>query len=147
MRKINRTLSRELAMELIYREKINPSGHDLVTILQDHLEMRDFDQPETDVTYIRNVITLVSEHETEINQAIDENLESWTIDRLSKVNLSILEVASAEILYMDDIPSKVSINEALNLTKKFSDEKDKGFINKVLDNIAKKVFKGNLEEQ
>ena len=72
-----------------------------------------------------------------INNAISSKLKKWSIDRLSKVDLSILQLAVFEILYIDDIPSKVSVNEAVNLAKKYGENNSPSFINGVLGSILK----------
>ena len=73
--------------------------------------------------------------------AIDEKLNAastkWKTARMSKVDLSILRLAAAEIIYMDDIPDAVAINEAVSMAKKFSAEESGSFINGILGNIAK----------
>lgn len=59
-------------------------------------------------------------------------MKDWTMERISKVNLSILRLAMCEILFMEDIPFQVSINEAVELAKKFGDDDSPSFINGVL---------------
>ena len=70
-----------------------------------------------DVEYIKTILTKVEENKEVIDEKIEKSLNKWTIDRISKVNLTILRIALAEMLYFDDIPEKVSINEAIELTK------------------------------
>lgn len=80
----------------------------------------------------------VIEHRDVIDAKISANLKSgWKISRISKVSLALLRVAVYEILYMDDIPVSVSINEAVELSKKYTGEDDTAFINGVLGAIAK----------
>ena len=73
----------------------------------------------------------------EIDEIIKNSLINWTIDRVSKVNLTIVRLAIAEMLYINDVPEVVAINEAIELTKKYSDDKSSSFINGVLDKILK----------
>ena len=70
---------------------------------------------------------------------ISANSSGWKISRLSVVTASILRLATYEMLYCADIPVNVSMNEAIELAKKFDDEKARGFVNGVLNAIAKKV--------
>jgi len=86
----------------------------------------------SDVDYFTNVTTLCFENLDSIDTKISVSLKGWTIDRISKVDLSILRLAICEIDYIDDIPYQVSINEAIELAKKFSDDDAPAFINGVL---------------
>ena len=80
----------------------------------------------------------VKEHEGEIDEKISANLkQGWKVSRISKVSLAILRLAVYEMLYLDDIPVSVSINEAVELSKKYTMEDDSSFINGVLGAIAK----------
>lgn len=77
-------------------------------------------------------------------EAIDESIKSlislsWDMSRIAKVDLSILRVAVTEIVHMEDIPYKVSINEAINLAKDYGDESSYKFINGILGNLMKKI--------
>ena len=94
------------------------------------------DKPTTDdKKYITDVVTSCFEHIDEIDNAISPNLKNWKIDRLSKVDLSILRLAATEIMFIDSIPGKVSANEAVNVAKKYGDDNSPSFINGVLANL------------
>lgn len=71
----------------------------------------------------------------EIDSIITRHLKDWSIERLPAIDRSILRIAIAEILYRKEIPLSVSINEAVELAKKFSDEKSAKFINGLLGNL------------
>lgn len=90
--------------------------------------------------YIETIVTGVSEKEQEIIEKIEPTLKDWTISRISKVNLAILKLAVFEILFMDDIPGKVSASEAVLLAKKYAGKDDASFVNGVLGTII-----GNIE--
>ena len=80
----------------------------------------------------------VKEHSEELDDRIGANLkQGWKISRISRVSLAILRLALYEMLYLDEIPVSVSINEAVELSKKYSVEDDTSFINGVLGSIAK----------
>ena len=70
---------------------------------------------------------------------IADNLDRWTIDRIGRTDLAILRTAVAEMMYIDSIPRGVSINEAVDLAKKYGDERSYAFINSVLSKIDKKL--------
>lgn len=82
----------------------------------------------------------VVEHQDEIDNRISSHLKAgWKISRISKVSLAIMRVAVYEMLYLDDIPVSVSINEAVELSKKYSLPDDTSFINGVLGAVAKEL--------
>jgi len=82
----------------------------------------------------------VREHQEEIDRYISDNLKSgWKISRISKVSLALLRLAVYEMLYRDDVPVSVSINEAVKLSKKYTVKDDSSFINGVLGAVAKSL--------
>lgn len=86
--------------------------------------------------YFRVMFRLIRDHLTEIDECINRNSRQWKTVRMPKVDLSILRIAAAEILYVEDIPVSIAANEAVNMAKKYSTEKSAKFINGVLAGIA-----------
>ena len=78
-----------------------------------------------------------------IDKKIAENLKGWTLERLSKIDLAILRLACYEIIFLEDIPKNVSINEGIELAKKYSDDESRKFINGLLDSISQDINKEN----
>ena len=76
-------------------------------------------------------LAAVQDHHEEIDAVISKNLDKWSIERIAKTDLAILRTAVAEMLYVDSIPESVSINEAVNLAKKYGDDRSYAFINSV----------------
>ena len=74
-----------------------------------------------------------------IDNVITENAKGWTIARLPKVSLAVLRLAIGEMLYMDEVPAGVSVNEAVELTKKYGTAEDAAYINGVLGSVAKSL--------
>lgn len=89
-----------------------------------------------DVSYVKEVYFGVAAHYDEISQKIEKNIENFSFDRLFKVDFALLLLAIYEIEYVETIPFKVSIDEALTLAKKYSTEKSVGYINGVLSKFA-----------
>jgi len=88
--------------------------------------------------YISEVVTAAYTNKDEIDSKISENLsENWSITRLSKMCLAVLRLAVSEMLYVEDVPNSVSINEAVELAKLFGDENEPAFINGLLGKLAK----------
>lgn len=77
------------------------------------------------------------QHEAEIDAQIEKNIRGWKMARLSKVSLSLLRLAIYEILFEQEIPVSVSINEAVDLAKKYGTAEDAPFVNGVLGSVAK----------
>ncbi len=81
--------------------------------------------------------------------SIDERLsalsQKWSLNRLSRVTLTVLRLAASEILYFDDIPVSVSINEAVELAKKYATTEDASFINGVLGSLARELTRSAEE--
>ncbi len=86
-------------------------------------------------SYVRRVLTAVSDHRAEIDQRIDHASHGWRLSRLAKTDLAVLRLATAEILYMEDIPKRVAINEAVDLAKRYGTEQSPQFVNAVLGKI------------
>ena len=80
-------------------------------------------------------LTAIRDHIEEIDNAIKSNLDNWKFDRIAKTDLAILRNAVAEIMFNDELPNGISINEAVNMTKKYGDEKAYAFVNSVLSKI------------
>ncbi|MGE5627491.1 MAG: transcription antitermination factor NusB [Solirubrobacterales bacterium] len=140
---MNRRKSRELAMKLLYQMSINKEDYDSVMLnLKESIECdlkseEDIDLKEIDMEYIARIIKGVQENMETIDSEIEKYLVNWKLNRLSKVDLTIMRICAYEIMFEIDIPNKVSINEGLELAKKYSEENSASFINGVIDNIIK----------
>ena len=83
------------------------------------------------------LVKTVMEHLKEIDGIVPNYLKNWKYDRILSIDRNILRMGVAELIFRPDIPYKVTINEAIELAKRFGDEKSGGFVNGVLDNIVK----------
>jgi N utilization substance protein B len=83
----------------------------------------------------------VHEHSAELDEKITAHAHGWKTERLTRVSRSILRLAAYEMLYCEDIPASVSLNEAIELAKKFEDEKARPFINGILNGIKTELGK------
>lgn len=130
---MNRKLSREKTMELLFSMTLSKECvEDVVETFMDNYESN---LKEIDLTYLKQTLAGVENNKEAIDEVISANLHNWKIDRISKINLTILRLAAYELLYNDEVPKSVAINEALELTRKYSDEKSVSFVNGVLDKI------------
>ena len=99
----------------------------------DNDEMQEqFDISETDINYIKDKFSKIVENIDTIDAEINEKSQGWKTSRMGKVDLSIIRLAVYEIKFEDDIPVKVSINEAVELAKKFGTDDSASFVNGVL---------------
>ena len=86
---------------------------------------------ETD-SFLTQVVTGVVNHKEEIDASLTDKLENWSLSRLAKIERTVLRIAVFELLYTEETPDKVVINEALEISKVFGDEKSSRFVNGVL---------------
>lgn len=152
MIKLSRALAREDAFKLIFEMK-TPGKDAMMAIdyLYSSVDKKNDMWAQEFISapnrkYIKEIVSGVVEKEEEINDLIKAKLKNWTIERISKVNLSILQLAVYEILYLEDIPCKVSANEAVKLAKKYGTEESGSFINGVLGAIITDITEGNKKD-
>ncbi len=88
----------------------------------------------------------VKESEKIIDEYIEKNIKQWKMDRLSRVILSVLRLAIYEMLYENDIPLSVSVNEAVELAKKYDTKENTAYVNGVLASVLKEISEKNLKD-
>jgi transcription antitermination factor NusB len=128
-----RTQSREYALQLLYRLELNPEPieESLASFWEGNAES----DAEVRTFTERLVRETVSNLET-INPLIETAMEHWDLTRVVLIDKLIMQLAVAEFFHLKDIPPKVTLNEAVNLAKKFSQEDSGKFVNGVLDRIS-----------
>ena len=130
---MSHTLSREIAMKRLFAETVG--GTDSI---EDALEQSEKDMLSSeDLRFSDRLYEGVRAHQAEIDAEIESHAKEWSVDRIAKVDLSILRVAVYEILYESSIPIGATVNEAVELAKEFGGEKSAGFINGILGSVAK----------
>ncbi|WP_100402378.1 transcription antitermination factor NusB [Bacillus sp. FJAT-42315] len=128
---MKRRTAREKSLQALYQ--IDMSGATPEEAIQNVLEGAPVDE------YLQNSVMGTTSHLEEIDQVVKDNLENWSFDRLAKVDRNILRLAVYEMKYVEDVPDKVAINEAVELAKHFSDERSSKFINGVLSRIKDSI--------
>ncbi len=123
---MKRSEAREEAFKIIYSKIFNNS-------IDNEIEIDDKDALE----FVTNILKSFATNYNEINQTISNNLKGYTIERLNKIDLSIIVLAIIELNYIKENPKEVIINEAVELAKKYSTEKSPKFINGFLAGIVK----------
>jgi transcription antitermination protein NusB len=136
---MNRKKSRDVAMKLLFEMQVKKEQYD--EVIETFKENNEMDITELDFDYIFRVLKGIEENKNGIDNTIEKYLINWKLDRLSKVDIAILRVCTYEFLYEEDIPSRVSINEAIELAKKYSSENSSNFINGVLGKMINEISK------
>lgn len=131
--KMTRREEREQAFILVFQQLINRiTISDIIDAAEESAEVR--------VAEFAEQLALgVQENNALIDDKIEKNIRGWSMSRLSKVSFALLRVAIYEILFVDSIPVSVSINEAVDLAKKYGGADDAPFINGVLGSVAKEL--------
>lgn len=130
---MTRKMAREEAFILIFEKAFNDCTTE--EILEIAAEVRDL-KPDD---YIERVFNGVYANLSEIDGIISENAVGWKINRISKTALSVLRLGIFEIKYIEEIPNSVSINEAVELCKKYSTKEEASFVNGILASVVKKA--------
>ncbi len=130
---MGRKYARESTMKLLYQMEVNSDFTE--DAIQIFFENYTFDNGEK--LYIEMAVETIIENLANIDFHIKNNIEGWEINRLAKVDLSILRIAIYEMLYRKDIPVQVSINEAIEISKKYSTDESSKFINGVLGGFVR----------
>ena len=132
---MNRTTIREKAFKLIYSLEIQKYDS-LEEQIELYFESENIENKEAR-EYIKDAVIGIEKNKAEILKYIEKNLKSdWKLERISKIDLTILELAIYEIKYKE-IPFKVAINEAVELAKKYGEDSSKNFVNGILASIVK----------
>jgi len=136
--KANRTITREKAMTILYqillykKNNINYVMEEVINEMMEGIELED--RKKIDLEFLSSLVNGVLENLDDIDSNISKYLENWSIDRLGLTDQAIIRIGTYELLYTDT-PDLVCINEAIELSKKYSDDKVVKMINGVLDKI------------
>ena len=135
---MNRTLMGENAFRLLYSLEVQKNKEiNIEEQIELYIESNNITNTEA-IEYMKDAISGIEKNKVEIKALIEENLKSnWKLERISKIDLSLLELAIYEIKYKE-VPYKVAINEAVELAKKYGEDNSKTFVNGILASIVKK---------
>jgi N utilization substance protein B len=97
------------------------------------------DLDENDIAYVKAVVGAYELNHEIIDQAIELSSANWKLSRMPRADLSIMRLAICEMMYCNDVPARVAINEAINLSKRYCEDDSASFINGVLDGCMKKL--------
>lgn len=128
---MKRREEREQAFLIVFERNFH--AEPLPELIESALEARDFQAS----AFARKIASGVEENQEAIDSAIERHAVGWQKKRISKVALSVLRLAIYEILYEEEIPVSVSINEAVEIAKKYATDEDASFVNGILGSVAK----------
>lgn len=134
-----RTKAREYALQILYQMEIRKEGCE--GLIESFMERETGDEKSV-MEFTRQLVKGTAENMKEIDAVITKYATNWQIDRMAVIDRNILRMAAFEILYLDDIPPKVSINEAVDMAKKYGDKDSGKFVNGLLDRINKMRAEG-----
>ena len=132
---MSRIETRESAVVFIYQSNFKDNSYE--EQLEQYLALNE--ELLEDEEYFKSITRGVIEKKEELDAKISEFLKRWTIARLPKVDVAILEVAAYEIMFVEDIPTSVSINEAVKLSKKYGTDDSSSYVNGVLSSLEKSL--------
>ena len=137
MAELKRKEAREEAFRLLFetefREECDPDA--VFAISESNREVGEND-------YIKAVYFGVNEHREEIDARIERHSNGWKISRITPVSRSAIRLCIYEMLFLEDIPLNVSLNEAIELVKKYDDEKMRAFVNGLLHGVKTEIEAG-----
>ncbi len=133
---MKRRTARECALQLLFQ-------YDFTQRVPDKKDLQDFwsirMEPDDIRSFAEEIFYGTLEHLNEIDRTISSVAENWSMERMAAVDRNILRLATYELLYRPDIPAPVSINEAIEIAKRYASQDSPSFINGILDRIAKAV--------
>ncbi len=130
-----RRRAREIALQVLYQRELN------CVEVEKALDLfrNNFEVLKGAMDFSARLVKGVEQHREDLDQIIERYASHWKVDRMTHVDRSILRIATYELLYCDDIPTKVAINEAIDIGKKYGSEDSGAFINGVLDKVKSEV--------
>ena len=126
-------------MQILYAHEI--SGEPIEQLVASLSE--DVAADEANSKFVEQLVYKVLAHKSELDKLITDRMEHWEFDRIAVIDKVLLRLGITELLYFEDIPPKVSINEAIEIAKKYSTEKSGNFINGILDNFLRELVEKN----
>lgn len=137
---MSRKVAREVAMKLIFARMLGGENEYRCILEQTGISE---EPPQEDIDFADNLVAGIDQSVKEIDALIGNNAIGWTVSRMPKVDLCILRIALYEMMHREDIPHSVSINEAVELAKRFAGDKSPAYINGILGTLSKQMGEEN----
>lgn len=133
----DRSRAREWALRVLYAWEIRHGDTGLEAVLEDLLTRRLIAPGRR--PYLRRLVDAVAEDTPGLDEEIQACLTNWRLERLSAIDRNVLRIAAAEMVRFDDVPPRVSIQEALRLAEKYGTDRSPAFVNGVLDALMRRT--------
>jgi N utilization substance protein B len=131
----SRRKAREMALSAVFAHEFSGQALDVATG-----RILDEETPSEDIAeFFRKLLMTYAEHRAHIDDLIVQHSNNWKLTRMASVDRNLLRLGASEILYLPDIPKSVTINEYLEIAKKYGTEESSSFINGILDKLDKPV--------
>ncbi len=141
-----RRRAREFALKALYQVDVSGGtcGSALSGLWLGQLDGKDEDRAAdgAEIEFAERIASGVDEKQGEIDELIEKASKNWRLNRMPVVDRNILRLATAELLFFEDVPASVTINEAVELAKRFGDKDSRAFVNGILDRIASILGRG-----
>jgi len=139
----SRSMQRAYAFQVLYALNFMPGQKALEATFERFREDTSADKPDK-YTFAWSIVLGVWSNLDKLNEIIASYSQNWKIQRIAKIELTIMRLAVYEMLYCPDIPLKVAINEAIELAKTFGDDSSRNFVNGILDSVARDTRNGKF---
>ena len=136
---MSRRLARETALQVLFQRDLTKEPLNATEAVQRWAA--EFEVPEVSRPFAQELVDGTIVHQNEIDQKIASFAQEWTISRMANVDRNVMRLATYEILFRPDIPGRVSLNEAIELAKRFGGEESAKFVNGILDKVVDSVSK------
>lgn len=137
-RRLDRTRARAWALQVHYHWDVGSEGRTLSDALEAVMSTRRIGPSR--VPYLTRLVTELHDHGPEIDDLLSAALDNWRLERLALLDRGVLRIAAIEITRFEDVPPKVSIQEAVRLAERYGGADSPGFVNGVLDALYKQVM-------
>jgi N utilization substance protein B len=122
-------------------------GSESLRAVDEGISFPDRKPPSRDVQrYTQRLLAAIEQHRGQLDSRIEELAENWRLSRMTAVDRNILRIAAAEMIFLDEIPLRVSLQEAIRLAEWFGTEESRRFINGVLDGLLRELEPGPLTD-
>lgn len=130
-----RRQARECALQMLYQ--LDMGKNDLCEVMDLYWQTQDVDEGAR--MFANELVNGVADHRSSIDKIIASNSQHWKLSRMAAVDKNVLRIAIFELIYRPDIPAKVTINEAVEVAKRYGTSDSGAFVNGILDSVAKEV--------
>ena len=136
---MSRRLARETALQVLFQQDMTGDSQELKPVIYKWAE--EFAVPEASIPFAQALVEGTLNHKAAIDEQLEKLSEGWSVSRMANVDRNLLRLACYEILYREDIPGRVTINEAIEIAKRYGSDESAKFINGILDKVVESINK------